>query len=622
MTAIRVSEFDIWRAGFGGSSVVIRAPNGGSNLTLYSDEALTTVLTPNPQVLDSQTEDGVIYGKFSVPVYVNAAYELFVDSLDVTGIVRPGLTTLAAQDASEATVMPTGGSVATTLEELFARNVFAEDYGELGASAATNTTTLTAAIGVAAANGGGFVYLPPGTFYFTSLSLSAGVILAGGGRAVTTLACQTAAECITISGDGAGLQRLTLDGINLVVGGVGVYSKANDEIFFSDVDIKRFETGIHIKGARRSNWKDLYLTACTTGAKLHGDIDSGGGSDGDEYRNNAWVGGLVSLCTTTGVEFSYVDRKCWHNSLSDVGFESNAGTALIDNGAQQINLDDCWFTGNTVNITLDDDSDTTANPDNQIVGFLVKHSNLNGGTITATGQCQDVIYEKCSIEDVDITLTAPGNDILVKDCTEDTLVTLSGDGEKWVRIRSVNHGQSSGLTTDATPTKAWSIELNPGQRCFLEAKVIGNQKEAAAGGEYHFSVSAHRPGSALAYDGQTANFTAGETLTGATSGATALIQADSDSGTTGTLTLRDIVGVFENNEVITDGAGGDALANGILVPANAALLGAVTALRTAREDVAGWDATFAVNATEVELQVTGAAGDTVEWLCDVESVLT
>jgi Ca2+-binding RTX toxin-like protein len=68
----------------------------------------------------------------------------------------------------------------------------------------------------------------------------------------------------------------------------------------------------------------------------------------------------------------------------------------------------------------------------------------------------------------------------------------------------------------------------------------------------------------LAYDAQTANFTVGSILTGGTSLATALIVANNDGGATGTLTLQNIVGTFQDNETITDGAGGLAVANGAI----------------------------------------------------------
>lgn len=68
----------------------------------------------------------------------------------------------------------------------------------------------------------------------------------------------------------------------------------------------------------------------------------------------------------------------------------------------------------------------------------------------------------------------------------------------------------------------------------------------------------------LAYDGQTVNFTVGKKITGATSGATAIILQDADSGSSGTLTLGSVEGVFLDDETITDSSGGTALVNGVL----------------------------------------------------------
>jgi len=66
----------------------------------------------------------------------------------------------------------------------------------------------------------------------------------------------------------------------------------------------------------------------------------------------------------------------------------------------------------------------------------------------------------------------------------------------------------------------------------------------------------------LAYDGQTANYTLDERLTGGTSKASAEIANDVDAGATGTLELIGVAGTFANNETITDPKGGSALVNG------------------------------------------------------------
>lgn len=70
--------------------------------------------------------------------------------------------------------------------------------------------------------------------------------------------------------------------------------------------------------------------------------------------------------------------------------------------------------------------------------------------------------------------------------------------------------------------------------------------------------------SKLNYDAGTADFTAGQTVTGGTSGATATIYKVVPSVTAGegTLWVTGITGTFVNNEILTDGAGGSATANG------------------------------------------------------------
>jgi len=70
----------------------------------------------------------------------------------------------------------------------------------------------------------------------------------------------------------------------------------------------------------------------------------------------------------------------------------------------------------------------------------------------------------------------------------------------------------------------------------------------------------------LGYDAETAPFTAGATLTGTTSGATATIDTVADHGTTGVLQLSNISGTFQDNEAITDdnGTPGAAVVDGTL----------------------------------------------------------
>lgn len=79
------------------------------------------------------------------------------------------------------------------------------------------------------------------------------------------------------------------------------------------------------------------------------------------------------------------------------------------------------------------------------------------------------------------------------------------------------------------------------------------------------SLSSKKKSWSLAYDGGTAVFTAGKTLTGGTSHATATI-ISTGSAATGTLTLHTISGVFQNNDVLSDNNGvpGAAVADGVV----------------------------------------------------------
>lgn len=72
----------------------------------------------------------------------------------------------------------------------------------------------------------------------------------------------------------------------------------------------------------------------------------------------------------------------------------------------------------------------------------------------------------------------------------------------------------------------------------------------------------------LAYDAGTAVFTAGKTLTGATSHATAII-VSTGSAASGTLTLHSITGTFLNDEAISDNGTvpGAAVVNGVIAEA-------------------------------------------------------
>lgn len=86
----------------------------------------------------------------------------------------------------------------------------------------------------------------------------------------------------------------------------------------------------------------------------------------------------------------------------------------------------------------------------------------------------------------------------------------------------------------------------------------------------------NEPVNRLNFDAQTANFTVGATITGATSGTTAVIKRQVDNGASGYLILGTITGSgFQDNEIIS-GGGGSASVNGAAQTLFVALTGVAT----------------------------------------------
>lgn len=616
----RIAEFDTWRAGYAGSTVQIVVPGTLTLLSVYLDEAATNP-ADNPQVLSTLDQDGINYGKFSAPVYVDAAYQLIINSTDETGVVRNPITTLTDEDISAALITAAGGTEARAMEDVLAGlSIDVLNYGEFlptsnpAYSSSTNAATLAAAVGVAAALGGGHVDIPAGIYRLTTLTVSPHVLICGKGDGVTTLQSITANKVFTLGGDGAGFEDITLDGVVTGASSVGIYSKANDYTRIRRTTVKRFQTGVYCLGGNYNDWDDFYVTECTTGAKLHGDTDASNGANGDVFMHNAWCG-YVSSCTTAGVELKFIDAKCWHNALA-IGFHDNTGTALKIFGARWVDLDRSWFKDNTTHLQILDGTDTTLQEFNTVVGINMRAGSITGGLMNFAGKCQDVIFDKVEFANGTYTLAGLGNNILVLDCTEASDITLAGsNATKWTRARSIlgDGPGSSGLTTSATPAEVWSYTLAAFEIIHVDAVVVAKGRNNGDLAIYHIAGAAARPGSTLAYDNQTANFTLGQILTGGTSGASGRIIADSDSGATGTVTLSDLDGEFVDNETITDALTGSAQANGTLSHQNAGQQGSTTVLETPIETDSAWAIAFGVTAHDFRIMVTGASGKTLEW---------
>lgn len=148
-------------------------------------------------------------------------------------------------------------------------------------------------------------------------------------------------------------------------------------------------------------------------------------------------------------------------------------------------------------------------------------------------------------------------------CTASYISEVTAPGSATTEPTPVITGQSNGDYS--------SLQFTTAAGHFL---LMVNGEDAMLGytGSYWVNVS-DAAVSKIDYDAETGAFTAGETLTGGTSGATATIQRVYDNGTTGTLLLTGITGTFQDNETITDGSTGSATSDGTVSTVWAAVTG-------------------------------------------------
>jgi len=607
-----IEEFTVWQPGYAGATVVIHEAGTTTLADVYTDEGLTQP-ADNPQRLNSATVGGVACGRFAEPLYTPDSYTLSINGVEGLGIRRAPLIALSGEDASSALVTTASGTRARTLAARADDEIRVVDFGDLGVSAAQNTAAITAAIGAAAARGGGRVHMPAGSFTITTLSIPGSVLLVGAGRSATALVSQQAEDVVTITGDEGGLACLTLDGVNLVDGSVGLASVGLTRVLLIDVAIRRFDIAMRHHGGTDHKYQDLFVNSAGTGPRALGTTDDDGGA----FTGLRWTGGAIEN-TTLGptLELATDDAQVSQNVLTDVAFLNNVGTSGVRlTGTRFTTLQDCTWEGNDTDIEVTDGT----HPDlaeRHTIGLRVIGGRILDGDITLGGRCQDVVFDGVELAACNFEMSAPENQVLLKNCLEVAATVSGSETRKLARVSDINRGAVVGLTTDGTTEVAFSYTLQPGEVILLEvratAEQINNPKDHAV---YHLEQAVRRPGSTLAYDTMTAAFTVGTTIQGADSGATALIVADDNSETTGTLTLYDVEGTFLDNETITEAGDdytGSATVNGTITDADAALLGSPVTHMTV-ETITGWACAIAVSAHEARVTVTGAEDDTVQW---------
>lgn len=617
-----IEFFSTWQPTYGGASVLVIRAETTEHAPIFADPLLTTPL-PNPQVLLSFTgADGTVYGKWAQPVYTYVPYRLTIDDTSPTPVVRPPLYEIDGQDASAALAASQRGARLRTIADIIDADVYAEAFGSLAEAngAEANTAVLEAAIGAAAAQGAGVVRLPAGRIIFTSLALPQGVILQGQGMGATTLTTTFGGVAITFGGDGAGLRDLTLDGINLASSSIGLYAVGLVALAFDHVTVKRFEQGIVFRGISAAVWRMLYVSDCVTGVDLRGDTDPSDTGNGGDVRNITWQGGGVSLCTTAGLKITFFDSLVEGVTLLGLEVIDNLGEGIVLNGARNVVIGDGGIIRAAEGlraVVIQDDSNLAMRALNTTDHITFRNTIADTGTWVFNGTCASVTLARCDLRGVSLDASVPDETIVLDNCIEDATTTLTGDTTKIMRAFITDDLQVVGNTTDAVPTVAWSLSMEPGQVGFYEGAVVAQQQDGIKHGMWLVATGAYRPGATLAFNLQTDNFTAGAVTEGATSGATARIMAVTQSAGSGTMTLGDISGTFINGEVLTDDAGGAARVDGTLSTSNAALDGGGNTDVRAPATTGTYDAYWDVSGAKVRLVVVGDTGEAVQWTARV-----
>lgn len=627
---LRVHQFDIWRPNYAGATVNINRAGTTELIPCYSNPALTNRIS-NPQILISDTDAlGNAYGKFATPVYVPFSYELDINNTEQTAAELLPLTTLAGENASNARVTSAVGSQPRNLKDIVADTVHFLDFGTVTNSPTTNTATLDAAISAVSTQGGGTVYLPEGTIRINSFTLPSDVILAGEGRDVTVLQSEVADRVIEISGKQAGLRDLTLDGVQLNTGSIGIYGKSKDEITLFNVMVRRFDTGIMWQGGENHVYRRLSLDNNNIGARFLGDSDFTGGSDGSQFTGLDWFQGAVTNHTGVGIEMTVRDKRVRHNVIRQVDFDTNISNdgAVLLSGARWTVLEHCTWNENVVDIRFEDNSDQTLSYRQlvgvQIHGGLFSSATTGNGTIAFDGLCQNIIFDQVQFDGTTFEMNVPVNQVILRDCTEEN-TSITGESTKIGRWRTTYHNTIQGTTSGTTAAVVWKQKLDPNEVVMATLSAVAEQLNDVDYGQVIVAHGARQAPATLGYDGQTVNFTVGNTVVGQTSGATAIIVADSDSGTTGTLSLGEITGEFVDDEIITESNGsGSARANGVIAIGTTSLVGSETDLHSAGSNSGGlptgWGAGFQVSGDELQATVAGAASDDIAWTCQVNVV--
>lgn len=226
---------------------------------------------------------------------------------NASGVAAGIYATFAAPSGSSLIGYSSNGSVATTVQARLRQYVSVKDFGAVGDGTTDDTTAINNTIIYVNSNGGGAIYVPPGTYKITnSITVLSNVKFFGAGRGSTNIKSYPTNPTygsIVVDGDFAEVSGFSIDGSATVAGTRGA-------------------CGIFIITPRtycKIYDNEVYATA-----------DNGIESDGSyneiygNYVHDCYTNGIYVIGQATGVRASY--NSIHHNICID----NSKGTVLWD----------------------------------------------------------------------------------------------------------------------------------------------------------------------------------------------------------------------------------------------------------------------------------------------------
>lgn len=616
-----VWEFDVARAGYAQAVVTILRAGTTEKVPLFFDPQMTEQ-ADNPQVLLKLVgADGRTAGRFARSVYTPYSYQADVDTSFQSGVQGMPIQSLGGQDASLALALRRGGRLMRSLEKHLAQIIYAADFGDLNdRSPIVNTDTITQALGYAAAQKGGAVVLPAGTFPWLGATVPEGVVLVGQGRNATILTSREAKRLVTIGGDRAGLAMLTLDGIDRIPDSTGIYALNRAQLVLADVLVQRIDTGMLCQGGTSHRYRDFFIDTATRGVRLLGDTNTLAAGGGGEFLDLRWDGGEVTNTFALGAELTQVDAPVRNNRIWNVDFNNNIGAdgALLISGAMHTDLGFCAFSANTHNWFVEDNTDTALSQP-ATIGLTIHHTRILNGKCAFDGLCQDVLLDQLDLDGAVFEMNVPTELVVLRDSFENG-TSITGQTSNLVRQRSQDKGKVTGVTTTGTALAVIPLSMGAGEVLSVRFRATAEQWNGTDSANFVVEHSCTLSATRMNFDQQTQNFTIGNMVKGLTSGATGIIRAQNDGGATGWIDLVDVAGVFIDRELLTEvSSTGNGRMNGPLVPGTASLIGTKADVAVQKTGGAtAWACAMTVLNQQAYIAVQGEAGKTIKWTIEVD----